>query len=104
MVASANDAIISETLDGVVLSWNAAAERLYGYKAAEMIGHRQLQLLPEERAGEWSDFLDQVREGVTVQRFDSERLRKDGSRVRVTLTMSPGSLRSPMIVPPRSLD
>jgi PAS domain S-box-containing protein len=89
LVASANDAIISETLDGVVLSWNAAAERLYGYKAAEMIGHRQLQLLPEERAGEWSDFLDQVREGVTVQRFDSERLRKDGSRVRVTLTMSP---------------
>ena len=89
MVASADDAIIGETLDGVVLSWNAAAERLYGYKAAEMIGRSLLPLFPEERAGEWSGLLDQVRQEVTVQHFDSERLRKDGSRVQVTLTVSP---------------
>jgi PAS domain S-box-containing protein len=89
LVASADDAIIGETLDGVVLSWNAAAERLYGYKAAEMIGRSLLPLFPEERAGEWSGLLDQVRQEVTVQHFDSERLRKDGSRVQVTLTVSP---------------
>ncbi len=89
MVASADDAIIGETLDGVVLSWNAAAERLYGYKAAEMIGRSLFLLFPEERTGEWSGLLDQVRQEVTVQHFDSERLRKDGSRVQVTLTVSP---------------
>ena len=71
------------------MSWNAAAERLYGYKAAEMIGRSLLPLFPEERAGEWSGLLDQVRQEVTVQHFDSERLRKDGSRVQVTLTVSP---------------
>jgi diguanylate cyclase (GGDEF)-like protein/PAS domain S-box-containing protein len=89
LVASADDAIIGETLDGVVLSWNAAAERLYGYKAAEMIGRSLLPLFPEERAGECSGLLDQVRRDITVRHLDSERLRKDGSRVQVTLTVSP---------------
>ena len=89
MVASADDAIIGETLDGVVLSWNAAAEHLYGYKAAEMIGKSLLPLFPEERAEEWSGLLGPVREGLTVRHFDSERLRKDGSRVQVTITASP---------------
>ena len=89
LVASADDAIIGETLDGVVLSWNAGAERLYGYKADEMIGHSLLALFPGEKAEEWSGLLDPVRQGLTVKRFDSERLRKDGSRVQVTLTVSP---------------
>jgi PAS domain S-box-containing protein len=89
LVASADDAIIGETLDGEVLSWNAAAEHLYGYKAAEMIGRNLSLLVPRERAAERSDLLDQVREGVTVRHFDSERLRKDGTRVGVTLTVSP---------------
>ena len=89
LVASADDAIIGETLEGVVLSWNAGAERLYGYKAAEMIGQSLLPLFPEDRAEEWSGLFDPVRKGLTVQHFDSERLRKDGSRVQVTLTVSP---------------
>ena len=89
MVASADDAIIGETLDGVVLSWNAAAEHLYGYKAAEMIGKSLLPLFPEDRAEEWTGLLGPVREGLTVRHFDSERLRKDGSRVQVTITVSP---------------
>ena len=71
------------------MSWNAAAEHLYGYKAAEMIGRNLSLLVPRERAAERSDLLDQVREGVTVRHFDSERLRKDGTRVGVTLTVSP---------------
>ena len=73
----------------MVLSWNAAAERLYGYQAHEMIGQSLLPLFPEDRAEEWSGLLDPVRQGLTVQRFDSERLRKDGTRVQVTLTVSP---------------
>ena len=89
LVASADDAIIGETLDGVVVSWNAAAERLYGYKAAEMIGHSLLPLFPDDRARAWSGLLGPVRQGVTVRHFDSERLRKDGTRVQVTLTVSP---------------
>jgi len=89
LVASANDAIIGQTFDGVVLSWNAAAESLYGYKAAEMIGRSLSPLVPRERAAELSDLLDQVRQGTTVRHFDSERLRKDGTRVQVTITVSP---------------
>jgi len=73
----------------VVLSWNAAAERLYGYQAHEMIGQSSLPLFPEDRAEEWSGLLDPVRRGITVRHFDSERLRKDGTRVQVTLTVSP---------------
>jgi PAS domain S-box-containing protein len=73
----------------VVLSWNAAAERLYGYQAHEMIGQSLLPLFPEDRAEEWSGLLDPVRRGITVRHFDSERLRKDGTRVQVTLTVSP---------------
>ena len=88
-MASADDAIIGETIDGVVLSWNAAAERLYGYKAAEMIGKSLLPLFPEDRAEEWSGLLGAVREGLTVRHFDSERLRRDGTRVQVTITVSP---------------
>ena len=89
LVASADDAIIGETLEGVVLSWNAGAERLYGYKADEMIGQSLLPLFPKDRAEEWSGLIDPVRKGLTVQRFDSERFRKDASRVQVTLTVSP---------------
>ena len=88
-MASADDAIIGETIDGVVLSWNAAAERLYGYKAAEMIGKSLLPLFPEDRAEEWTGLLGPVREGLTVRHFDSERLRRDGTRVQVTITVSP---------------
>ena len=73
----------------MVLSWNAAAERLYGYQAHEMIGQSSLPLFPEDRAEEWSGLLDPVRRGITVRHFDSERLRKDGTRVQVTLTVSP---------------
>ena len=72
-----------------MLSWNAAAEHLYGYKAAEMIGKSLLPLFPEDRAEEWTGLLGPVREGLTVRHFDSERLRKDGSRVQVTITVSP---------------
>ena len=86
---SADDAIIGETVEGVVLSWNAAAKRLYGYDADEMIGSTLLPLFPPERAGEWSGLLDQARRELTVRHFSSERLRKDGSRVRVSLTVSP---------------
>ena len=89
LVASADDAIIGESLEGVVLSWNAGAESLYGYKADEMIGQSLLPLFPEDRAEEWSGLIDPVRKGLTVQRFDSERPRKDASRVQVTLTVSP---------------
>jgi diguanylate cyclase (GGDEF)-like protein/PAS domain S-box-containing protein len=73
----------------VVLSWNAGAERLYGYSAAEMIGRSLQVLFPKERTEEWSGLLDPVRRGLTVQRFESERLRKDGTTVQVTLTVSP---------------
>jgi diguanylate cyclase (GGDEF)-like protein/PAS domain S-box-containing protein len=88
-VASADDAIIGETLEGDVLSWNAAAERLYGYTADEMLGRSLSIIAPDERVGERFELLARVRNGETVRHYDTERQRKDGTRVQVTLTLSP---------------
>lgn len=89
LVRSSDDAIIGKTRDGQVVFWNAAAERLYGYQAAEMLGHDIAVLIPANRPQELSYLLSQVRDGKTVSGFHTERLRKDGAVVPVSLTVSP---------------
>ncbi len=89
IVTGSEDAIISKTLDGVVTSWNAAAERLFGYTAAEMIGQPILRVIPPERYGEEADILARVARGERVPPFASVRVRKDGTRFPVSLTVSP---------------
>ncbi len=89
VVESSDDAIISKTLTGVVLTWNKAAERIYGYTADEIIGQSVGVLLPPGRATEFNDALDCIRQGNHVTRFETIRRRKDGSPVEVSITMSP---------------
>src|SRR6476620_9044404 len=88
-VATSDDAIVSKNLDGVVLSWNSAAERIFGYTADEIIGHPILILLPPERINEEATILANIRRGERVDHFETVRLRKDGRRVDVSVTISP---------------
>ncbi len=89
IVASSNDAIIAETLDGTVTAWNAAAERMYGWKEREMVGQAILRTIPEARRKELQGILKRIGRGTTVKHFETERLRKDGKTIPVSLTISP---------------
>jgi two-component system, cell cycle sensor histidine kinase and response regulator CckA len=89
IVQSCEDAIIGKTLDGTVVSWNAAAERLYGYLATEMIGRSISVLFPSYRPRELPDLLEKIRQGQRVDRLETVRIRKDGTPVEVSLTISP---------------
>lgn len=89
IVESSHDAIISKSLDGTILTWNHAAETIYGYPAAEIIGRSVSCLIPPDRPDELVEVLDKIAKGVPVARFDTRRLRKDGSLVEVSVTVSP---------------
>ncbi len=89
IVQSCDDAIIGKTLDGTIVSWNQGAERLYGYTAAEMLGRPISALIPSYRPAELPEILDSVRRGAGVDGLETVRLRKDGSPVEVSLTVSP---------------
>jgi PAS domain S-box-containing protein len=89
IVEGSDDAIMSKDLNGVVLSWNHGAERIYGFTAREMIGTSLSKLIPVDRLGEFFSILERLRRGGRVERLETERLRKDGVRVNVSLTISP---------------
>jgi PAS domain S-box-containing protein len=84
-----DDPIITKTLDGVILSWNPAAERLYGYRKDEVLGRSVSMLTPRDHAEEIPQLLDRLKRGERVEHFLTTRLRKDGRLVRVSLTVSP---------------
>jgi len=89
IVESSEDAIVSKTLDGIVTSWNAAAERIFGWKAEEMIGQPILKLIPEELQYEEAQILAKLRAGERIERYETVRKRKDGERLDISLTISP---------------
>jgi PAS domain S-box-containing protein len=89
IVATSDDAIVSKNLDGVILSWNAAAERIFGYTADEIIGRPILILLPPERLEEETTILSKIRRGERVDHFETIRVRKDGRRIDISVTVSP---------------
>jgi PAS domain S-box-containing protein len=90
IVESSEDAIISKTLDGVITSWNAAAQRLFGYTAEEAIGQPVLSLLiPEDRKNEESVILDRIHRGERIEHFETVRKTKDGRFLDISLTISP---------------
>ena len=89
IVASADDAIISKDLDGYVTSWNQAAERLFGYTAAEMVGQNITRIIPADRLSEEAYVLSNIRAGREVDHFQTVRQRKDGSLLEISLTVSP---------------
>jgi PAS domain S-box-containing protein len=89
LVASSNDAIVSKTIDGIVTSWNPAAETLFGYASAEMIGESLTRLFPPDRRDEETQILQRIRAGGTVDHFETVRRRKDGTLVPVSVNISP---------------
>lgn len=89
IVDSCDDAIVSKDLTGVITSWNRGAERLFGYTAAEAIGQSVSMLIPAERLQEEPTILAQLRLGQRVDHFETIRVRKDGSRLNISLTISP---------------
>ena len=89
IVDSSDDAIIGKTLDGEIISWNRGAERLYGYTAAEVVGRPISILIPPDRPDELPKILALLRRGERVDHFRTERVRKDGIRLAVSVTISP---------------
>jgi PAS domain S-box-containing protein len=89
IINSTDDAIVSKTLEGIITSWNDSAERTFGYSAEEMIGQSILKLIPADRQDEEPRILSRLRKGERVEHFETKRVRKDGSLLDVSLTISP---------------
>jgi PAS domain S-box-containing protein len=89
IVDSSEDGIVSKTLEGIVTSWNKAAERLFGYTAQEMIGQSIKKIIPPESQHEETEILAKIRAGERIERYEAVRIHKDGHRLYISLTISP---------------
>jgi PAS domain S-box-containing protein len=89
LVSSSNDAIIGKTFDGIVTSWNPAAEQLFGFTEAEMVGESIFKIVPEEDRNAEQELLNRLETGDTVDQYEALRVRKDGTQVEVALHLSP---------------
>ena len=89
LIESADDAIISKTLQGIITSWNQGAERIFGYTADEVIGQPITIIIPPDHLDEEPKILARLRAGERIEHFETVRMRKDGTRVDISLTVSP---------------
>jgi PAS domain S-box-containing protein len=89
IVDSSDDAIVTKDLDGTIMTWNAGAERVFGYTADEIVGKPVLTLLPPERYAEEDYILSALRRGERIDHFETVRVRKDGERIDISLSVSP---------------
>ena len=89
IVESTDDAVIGQTPDGTILTWNKGAERLYGYAAEDVVGRPISMLIPADRADELPRILEHLKRGEPIDHYETERVRKDGRVIFVTLTVSP---------------
>lgn len=89
IIESSNDAIISKDLDGTILSWNKGAEKLYGFKAKEIVGLPIDYIIPANRREEYQQFLNKIKEGESIKHFSAVRLRRDGTEIKVSISISP---------------
>jgi PAS domain S-box-containing protein len=100
IVDSSDDAIVSKDLNSIITSWNAAAESMFGYTASEMLGQSIRRLIPDDRQQEEDEVLFRIRRGERVEHYETIRLRKDGTLIPVSLTVSKMSQNS-MTWPPQ---
>jgi len=89
IVESSDDAIVSKSLDGVIQSWNAAAERLFGHTAAQAVGRHISLVIPPDRISEEDHIVARLKAGQRIEHFETERMHRDGRRLLVSLTISP---------------
>jgi PAS domain S-box-containing protein len=89
IITSSTDAIISKTLDGVVTSWNPAAEKMFGYTQHEMLGQSMALLMPPDRPDEETHILDRIKHGENIEHYETTRIRKNGEVFPVSVTISP---------------
>lgn len=89
IVASSSDAVVGKTLDAIITNWNPAAERLYGYTAEEAVGQSVSMLIPPDTTPQLSSIMERLRNGEHLDTFETVRVRKDGTRIDVSLTISP---------------
>ena len=89
LIESADDAIISKTLEGIITSWNKGAERIFGYTADEVIGKPVTILIPPGQEDEEPAILARLRAGERIEHYETIRVRKDGTRIHISLTVSP---------------
>ncbi|AWM10704.1 PAS domain S-box protein [Bradyrhizobium symbiodeficiens] len=88
-VESSDDAIVMQTLDAIITGWNPAAERLYGYAASEAIGKSTAIIVPPDRRAQGKEILRRIARGEPIERFETVRLRKDGTPIEISLSLSP---------------
>src|SRR5438876_9383788 len=89
IVESSDDAIIGQELDGTIVTWNAGAETIYGYSAQEAIGRSISLIHPPERPNDQAQIFDRIKRGEHVDHYETVRVRKDGRRLHISLTVSP---------------
>lgn len=88
-VRSSTDAIVAKTRDGIITDWNPGAERMYGFSRSEAVGSPITIIIPDDRAGEAAWLLELVGRGQVLEHYETERVRKDGSRLTISLSLSP---------------
>ena len=98
IVNSSDDAIVSKNLDGIITSWNQSAERLFGYSPAEAVGKHITLIIPRERWKEEETFLGKIKRGESIDHFETVRVRKDGTMIDLSLTISPVKDQSGQVV------
>src|SRR5215471_9771698 len=89
IIASSDDAIVSKDLNGTILTWNRGAERIFGYTEQDAIGQSIRMIIPANRQSEEDDVLAKIRQGLSVDHFETVRQRKDGTLIDVSVTISP---------------
>jgi len=89
IIESSNDAIVGNTFDGIIISWNPAAGRLYGYNSSEASGRAIAMVIPPDKEEEFSQILDRIKQGERIDNFETIRRRKDGGLIQVSVTISP---------------
>jgi PAS domain S-box-containing protein len=89
IVDSSEDAILSKTMAGIIQSWNQAAERLYGYTAAEVVGQPITLLIPPDLSDDFPMIMARLKRGERIEHYETQRIAKDGTRLDIALTISP---------------